>query len=137
MAERRNFAIRQVQLDAFDTMDREEDDAGRNRIAVAQLPDEVVEAAQADTADTNAGCRDFQDRAPELLARLAQRDEHHCAAPEGGLGRPVLVWVTVIVIPCLSTVPALSHACTTTLCVAADIVTDVSMLLPEILYTLT
>src|SRR5690242_9564945 len=86
MSQRGDVAGGEIEFDSFHSMDRKKHDAGRDRVAVAQLPDEIFEAVKADAADPNPRHSDFQDRSPELFSRLAQGDEHHGAAPEGGLG---------------------------------------------------
>jgi hypothetical protein len=64
-------------------MHGEEEDAGSERLSVADLDDEVVERRKFDAAQAESDRREMEYRAPEFFARVSERGDDDGSGTKG------------------------------------------------------
>jgi hypothetical protein len=84
LGERGYRAFREIELEAFDAMHREEHDAGGEGLAVADLGSEIVERREINAAKAEAERRETKNRAPEFFAGVSERRDDDGAGTERG-----------------------------------------------------
>src|SRR5882724_8028769 len=83
LRKRTNIAIRQIQLDALNPVHGKENYTWRQRPAIFEHSNHIIERSQFNPAEAESFRRQSQNCAPELVARIAQRDHHHGARLKG------------------------------------------------------
>jgi len=87
LREGRQTAIGQVEFNTLNAVHGKENDRGSEGLAVSHHHGEIFKGGEFGPTQTEALGRKRQDHPPELLARIAQRHNHHCAGQKW-LARP-------------------------------------------------
>jgi len=83
LGEGKDVALREIEFEALDAVHWKEEDAGSERLAVADLDDEIVERGKVDAAQAEADRREMENCTPEFFARIAERGDDEGAGAEG------------------------------------------------------
>ena len=83
LGQRKNVALGKIEFQSLDAMHGEEEDAGSERLSVADLDDEVVERGEFDAAQAESYGREMENRTPEFFAWVSERGDDDGSGTKG------------------------------------------------------